>query len=486
MKHHCQRFLPSPTSRRDFLQNCGIGFGTLAFQALLQDPAFAGVDATGSDRSRSLSPLTPLNPHHKPKAKSVIFLYMDGGVSHVDSFDPKPMLTKHNGEDPYKYMNVQPTQFNSIGKILASPWEFKNYGKSGLEISDLFPFVGKCVDDICVIRSMTAKFPEHTNANYFLHTGSGLQGRPSMGAWATYGLGSHCQDLPGFVVINSGLTPPGGLDNFNSGYLPAAYQGTIFRPSNPPIANAQRQDATPELQLEKFNLMRKLDQLHVKRAGKHDMLESAIANHELAYRMQMQVPGLMDFSDEPKHIREMYGLDHQNRHTKTFANSCLLARRLVQRGVRFIELTCPGGSGDRWDQHGGLRKGHAGNALSVDQPIGALLKDLKQQGMLDETLVVWSGEFGRTPFAQGRDGRDHHPYGFSLWMAGGGVKGGHTYGATDEFGYNVIENKLEIHDLHATMLHLLGLDHERTTFRFSGRDMRLTDVHGHVIHDIIA
>jgi hypothetical protein len=307
-----------------------------------------------------------------------------------------------------------------------------------------------------------------------------------MGAWATYGLGSECQNLPGFVVINSGLTPPGGLDNFNAGYLPAAYQGSVFRPSNPPIANANRADATSQLQNEKYMLMRQLDAIHLNIAGKHDMLESAIANHELAYRMQMEVPSLMDFTDEPQHIRDLYGLDHQNNHTRTFANSCLLARKLVQKGVRFIELTCPGGSGDRWDQHGGLRKGHEGNALSVDQPIGGLLKDLKQQGLLEETLVVWTGEFGRTPFAQGRDGRDHHPYGFSLWMAGGGVKGGHTYGATDEFGYNVVENKLEIHDLHATMLHLLGLDHERTTFRFSGRDMRLTDVHGHVIHDIIA
>ena len=486
MKHHCNNFRPNPTSRRDFLKNCGIGFGTLAFQALLQDKAFAGVDASGKDRSQSLSPLTPRKPHHKQRAKSVIFLYMDGGVSHVDSFDPKEMLKKHNGEDPYKYMKVQPTQFNSIGKILASPWEFKNYGKSGLPISDLFPHIGECADDLCVIRSMTSEFPEHTNANYFLHTGSGLQGRPSMGAWATYGLGSECQNLPGFVVINSGLTPPGGLDNFNAGYLPAAYQGSVFRPSNPPIANANRADATSQLQNEKYMLMRQLDAIHLNIAGKHDMLESAIANHELAYRMQMEVPSLMDFTDEPQHIRDLYGLDHQNNHTRTFANSCLLARKLVQKGVRFIELTCPGGSGDRWDQHGGLRKGHEGNALSVDQPIGGLLKDLKQQGLLEETLVGWAGEFGRTPFAQGRDGRDHHPYGFSIWMAGGGVKGGHTYGATDEFGYNVVENKLEIHDLHATMLHLLGLDHERTTFRFSGRDMRLTDVHGHVIHDIIA
>ncbi len=486
MKHHCGRFRKSPVTRRQVLQTCGLGFGSIALQGLLQDKAFAGVDASGIDRTKSLDPLKPRKPHYNAKAKSVIFLYMDGGVSHVDSFDPKPMLNKHNGQDPYKHMNVQPTQFNNIGKVLASPWEFKNRGKSGIEISDLFPHIAECADDLCVIRSMTSKFSEHTNANYFLHTGSGLQGRPSMGAWTTYGLGSECQNLPGFVVLNSGLTPPGGLDNFNAGFLPAAYQGSVFRPSNPPVSNSRRADASDDIQKSKFDLMRILDKQNLDRAGSHDILESAVANYELAYKMQMAVPDLMDFDDEPDAIKGMYGLDHGNKHTKTFGRSCLLARRLVQRGVRFIELTCPGGSGDRWDQHGGLRKGHSGNALSVDQPIAGLLKDLKQQGMLDETLVVWSGEFGRTPFAQGRDGRDHHPFAFSLWMAGGGVKGGHVHGRTDDFGYYVEENKLEIHDLHATMLHLLGLDHTRSTFRFSGRDMRLTDVHGHIIHDILA
>ena len=244
-------------------------------------------------------------------------------------------------------------------------------------------------------------------------------------------------------------------------------------------------DRSVEIQDSKFDLMRILDKKNLGRAGRHDVLESAVANYELAYKMQMAIPELMDLKDESEQIKEMYGLNHSNKHTQTFGRSCLLARRLVQRGVRFIELTCPGGSGDRWDQHGGLRKGHAGNALSVDQPIAGLIKDLKQQGMLDETLIVWTGEFGRTPFAQGRDGRDHHPFAFSLWMAGGGVKGGHTYGKTDDFGYYVVENKLEIHDLHATMLHLMGLDHERSTFRFSGRDMRLTDVHGHVVKDIL-
>ena len=486
MSHHCGRYRDAPTTRRKLLKSCGMGFGAAAFSALLQNKSFAGLDSAGKDRHSAFDPLKPRRPHFQPRAKSVIFLYMDGGVSHVDSFDPKPMLNKHNGQDPRKLMDVQPTQFNSIGKVLASPWQFKNYGKSGLPVSDLFPHVGEHADDLCVIRSMTSKFSEHTNANYFLHTGSGLQGRPSMGAWAGYGLGSFNQNLPGFVVINGGLVPPGGLDNFNAGFLPAAYQGSVFKAANPPVSNIVRSDRTDAIQQAKLGLMRKLDAENLKRAGEHDALESAISNHELAYRMQIEVPELMDLSDEPEYLKEAYGFNQKWKGTQTFARSCLTARRLVERGVRFIELTCPGGSGDRWDQHGKLRDGHTKNARSVDQPIGALLKDLKQRGLLEETLVVWTGEFGRTPFAQGGDGRDHHPWGFSLWMAGGGIKGGTTYGATDEFGYHVVENKLEIHDLHATMLHLLGVDHKRSTFRWGGRDMRLTDVHGHVINDIIA
>ncbi len=463
-----------------------MGFGALAASTLLQDKVFGGLDSAGRDRHAAFEPLRPRRSHFAPKARSVIFLYMDGGVSHVDSFDPKPMLNKHNGQDPRKLMDVQPTQFNNIGKVLASPWKFKNYGKSGLPVSDLFPHVAKHADDLCVIRSMTSQFSEHTNGNYFLHTGNGLQGRPSMGAWVGYGLGSENQNLPGFVVLNGGLIPPGGLDNFNAGFLPAAYQGSVFNSSNPAVSNVKRQDPTPAHQQAKLNLMRKLDSENLKRVGSHDALESAIANHELAVRMQLAVPELTDLSDEPAYLKEAYGFNHSWRGTKTFARSCMTARRLVERGVRFIELTCPGGSGDRWDQHGKLRDGHTKNARSVDQPIGAMMEDLKQRGLLDETLIVWTGEFGRTPFAQGGDGRDHHPWGFSLWLAGGGVRGGMSYGATDEFGYHVVENRLEIHDLHATMLHLLGVDHERSTFRYGGRDMRLTDVHGHVIHDILA
>ena len=468
------------------LRTCSLGFGSLAATALLGSKAFGGLDSDGRDRYVAFDPLKPRKPHFSPKARSIIFLYMDGGVSHVDSFDPKPMLKKRNGQDPRKLMDVQPTQFNNIGRVLASPWEFNNYGKSGLPVSDLFPHVAKHADDLCVIRSMTSEFSEHTNANYFLHTGNGLQGRPSMGAWVGYGLGSENQDLPGFVVLNGGLIPPGGLDNFNAGFLPAAYQGSVFNASDPAVSNVKRRDPSVAQQRSKLDLMRKLDAANLQRAGAHDALESAISNHELAVRMQLAVPELTDLSSEPEHLKEAYGFNHSWRGTKTFARSCMTARRLVERGVRFVELTCPGGSGDRWDQHGKLRDGHTKNARSVDQPIGALLEDLKQRGLLDETLVVWTGEFGRTPFAQGGDGRAHHPWGFSLWMAGGGVKGGITYGATDDFGYHVVENKLEIHDLHATMLHLLGVDHKRSTFRYGGRDMRLTDVHGHVVHEILA
>ncbi|HSG68849.1 MAG TPA: DUF1501 domain-containing protein, partial [Planctomycetaceae bacterium] len=317
-------------------------------------------------------------------------------------------------------------------------------------------------------------------------TGHGLQGRPSMGAWVTYGLGSECRDLPGFIVLNGGLIPPGGLDCFHNGFLPATFQGSVFKNAAEPVADLQRREPSDSTQIRKLDLMRSLDRLTSDRTGKHDALESAIANYELAFRMQSAVPQVMDLSQESKQTQELYGLSDENKATQGYGKQCLIARRMIERGVRFIELTCPSVGHDRWDQHSNLKKGHEDNSRAVDKPIGGLLADLKQRGLLDETLVVWTGEFGRTPMAQGSNGRDHNPYGFSLWMAGGGVKRGFVYGATDEYGYYAIENKLEIHDLHATMLHLLGVDHERQTFRHSSRDMRLTDVFGHVVHDIIA
>ncbi len=464
------------STRRDFLSRWGCGFGSVALAWMMSNEANAS-DVLASDSSRT---------HHKATAKRVIFLYMDGGPSQMDTFDPKPALDKLNGQ-PFPIAK-EPTQFDNNGSTLASPWKFQQYGQSGLWVSDLFPHIAKHADKLCVVRTMTSQFSEHTSANYFLHTGFGLAGRPSMGAWTVYGLGSESQNLPGFVVINGGLTPPGGLDNFASGFLPATFQGSSFVPKGDAIANLKSAtDATLDrLQLRRSTLA-KLDKIFSEQAAHANEVDSAIANYELAYQMQSAVPEASDLSSETAETLAMYGIEHSNQHVATFARECLLARRLAERGVRFMELTCPSIAGaDRWDQHSNLRGGHEANALAVDQPIAALLTDLEQRGMLDDTLVVWAGEFGRTPFAQGSDGRDHNPFAFSVWLAGGGVKGGYTYGETDEFGYKVVDRPVEMHDLHATMLHLLGINHERLTFRFGGRDHRLTDVHGKVIYDWMA
>ena len=475
---HCQHFHPRPLSRREMLARCAQGFGSVAFLALLgEQSARANAALPGSVPG-------PRKPHFRARAKNVIFLYMDGGPAQMDTFDPKPKLREYHGK-PFP-MKMEATQFNDNGNTLAGPWAFKNYGRSGLPVSDLFPHVGQLADDLCVIRSMVSTFSEHTNANYFLHTGLGLAGRPSAGAWVSYGLGTENQNLPGFVVLNGGLIPPGGLPNFGSGFLPATFQGSIFKPGDPPVANIQPLESKPELQRNKLSLLAKLDASAKQTLGSSDAVESAIANYELAFRMQSAVPELMDLQGESEATKRMYGLDHSYEPTRIYARQCLTARRLIERGVRFVELTCPQVGGDRWDQHAKLVEGHNNNARAVDQPIAALLTDLKGRGLLDETLVLWAGEFGRTPFSQGSDGRDHNPYGFSVWLAGGGVKGGMAHGVTDDFGYKVVADKVEVHDLHATMLHLLGIDHERLTVRFSGRDMRLTDVHGHVIKDVLA
>ena len=466
---------PLRLSRREALSRTANGFGALAFFSLLQDQA----------RGIPVSPLAAKPPQFPGKVKNIIFLYMDGGPSQVDTFDPKPRLQAESGQ-PFK-MKMEPTQFNNNGNTLGSPWKFNQHGNSGLPISELFPEIAKCADDLSVIRSMTSNFSEHTSANYFLHTGLGLVGRPSMGSWVTYGLGSVNQNLPGYVVLNGGLVPPGGLENFGSGFLPASFQGSIFRAGSKPLANIQPLESKPSLQENKLNLLRKLDAEVVREFGVADQLESAVANYELAYRMQSAVPELAEIKGESEATRNLYGLNSSVPATRSYASQCLTARRLVERGVRFIELTCGQVDGnDRWDQHSNLLKGHASNARAIDQPIAGLLRDLKSRGLWDSTLVVWAGEFGRTPFAQGNDGRDHNPFGFSIWLAGGGVKGGVAYGATDEYGYKVVENKVTIHDLHATMLHLLGMDHTKLTFRFSGRDMRLTDVHGEVIKAVLA
>lgn len=470
---HCRQFQPLALTRRDLLRQAACGFGSVALTGLIADDATA--DGT--------NPLAPQSPHFPARAKNIIFLYMDGGVSHVDTFDPKPLLATLNGK-PFP-LKQQKTQFENNGGVLASPWSFRKYGQSGIPVSNLFPNIARHVDKLAVIRSMTSKFSEHTNANYFLHTGHGQVGRPSMGAWFGYGLGSECKNLPGFVVLNGGLIPPGGLNCFGNGFLPASYQGSMFAFTDPPVANIKPAEALSS-QRRKLDLMHQLDAGFLRQTGPSDAIESAIANYELAARMQLAVPDLMDLSSETAETQRLYGLEADFTQTQIYGRCCLIARRLVESGVRFIELTCPKLDADRWDQHSNLKQGHEQNARAVDQPIAALLEDLDRRGLLDETLVVFSGEFGRTPFAQGSNGRDHNPSGFTVWMAGGGIRAGYIHGATDEFGYQAIEYRAEMYDLHATMLHLAGIDHERLTYRFSGRDMRLTDVHGHVMKEVIA
>lgn len=472
---HCGRFVSAPLSRREMLARSANGFGLLALNALWGQSR----GALGSDTGAK-NPLSPRLTHFPAKAKSVIFLFMDGGPSQMDTFDPKPRLDRDHGK-PIQ-AKVQPTQFNDVGTVLKSPWKFRNYGQSGIPVSDLFPNVAQCVDDMAIIRSMTSNFSEHTAANYFMHTGSGLQGRPSAGSWVTYGLGSESENLPGFVVLNCGLIPPGGVDNFGNGFLPASYQGSIFKAGEYPVANI-----TPSPgQSGKMALLKRLDRESVRRIGSHDAIEAAIANDELASRMQTAVPELMEIRGETSATKALYGLDDAFAPASLFGRNCLTARRLVERGVRFVEVLCPAVGGDRWDQHSDLKNGHENNARAVDRGIAGLLKDLKSRGLLESTLVLWGGEFGRTPMAQGSDGRDHNPYGFTVWLAGGGIKGGTIHGATDDYGYHAIENKVEVHDLHATMLHLLGMDHTKLTMRFGGRNMRLTDVHGEVVHPILA
>lgn len=477
---HCQRFQPAPLSRRDMLERCANGFGAVALTALLREPAFGEALKSGGDASND--PLTPRLTHHKATARNVIFLFMDGGPSQVDTFDPKPRLDKEHGQ-PIK-IKVPPTQFDDVGNVLKSPWKFQQYGESGNSVSDLFPNVARHVDDLAIVRSMTSEFSEHTNANYFIHSGSGIQGRPSVGAWVTYGLGSECRNLPGFVVLNSGMIPPGGLDCFGSGFLSASYQGSLFGGGEAPVADIRRAEPSDQIQRNKLSLLRKLDQGVLARIGKVDTLESAIGNYELAFRMQTAVPDLVNLADESKATQEAYGIADPA--TEIFGRQCLVARRLIERGVRFVEVLCQNLGHDRWDQHSNLQVGHEANAKAVDKPIAGLLADLKSRGLLDETLVVWAGEFGRTPMAQGSNGRDHNPFGFTIWLAGGGVKGGTIYGATDDYGYYAVEGKLQMHDLHATILHLLGIDHKRLTYRFSGRDIRLTDVYGEVVQEILA
>jgi len=469
-------------SRREVLGRASNGFGLMALSALMADKSFAGI---ATDQKARV-------PKFRARAKNVIFCYMSGGVSHVDTFDPKPKLSQLAGQP--MPMPVQRTQFNNNGNIMPTQWEFRPGGKSGVPVSDLLPYTRHCVDDMCVIRSMTAKFSEHAQGNFFMHTGFPFLGYPSAGAWTSYGLGSESQDLPGFVVLRSGesTVPHGGVGLFSNGFLPAIHQASVINADDAEPMHNIRPKEVALLQRRKLDFIGSMDKSFLHETDNNTHVEAAIRNYEMAWRMQSAVPELCDIKGESEATRKLYGLDDPEPKKAAYARQCLLARRLVERGVRFVELTTlayniGGGNGPNpWDQHGDVAKGHGKMGYQIDQPIAGLLTDLKSRGLLDETLVVWAGEFGRTPFSQGSAGRDHNPYGFSIWMAGGGVKGGSVYGGTDEFGYRAVENTTSVYDMWATVLTLLGLDYEALTFRFSGRDIRLTDVHGHILRDVIA
>ncbi|MDF1659497.1 MAG: DUF1501 domain-containing protein [Verrucomicrobiales bacterium] len=473
----------SSFSRREALSRISSGFGAVALSGLMGREAKAAV--SGSD---GLQP----SPDFRPRAKHVILCYMSGGVSHVDTFDPKPRLVDFQGKPmPVK---LERTQFNNNGNVFASPFEFKPGGESGTPISDLFPYLRKhCADDLAVVRSMTSTVNEHAQGNFSFHTGFPFIGHPSAGAWFSYGLGTENRNLPGYVVLRSGKSgiPHGGVGQWSSGFLPAQHQASIIQAdAKEPVQNVlPRED--DGIQRSRLDFIRSVDEGFATKTKQHAEVEAAIQNYETAYRMQTAVPELCDLSGESDATKRLYGFEAKNPMTRDYAKQALLARRLVERGVRFVELTClpqkdgDGQAANPWDQHGKLEVGHGYMANQVDQPIAGLLMDLKQRGLLDETLVIFAGEFGRTPFSQGTDGRDHNPFGFSIWMAGGGCKAGSIYGATDDFGYHVVDGKMTIYDLWATVLHLMGVEHEDLTFRYAGRDVRLSEVEGHVIHDLV-
>lgn len=465
----------TPRSRREFLTSSANGFGTLALAGLLAENGLTA-------ESTLHTPL--LTPHFRPRAKHVIFCFMDGGVSHVDSFDPKSKLDELDGKPFLESKN--PTA-DGNRQWLKSPWPFRKYGDSGMPISSLFPHIAEHADDLAVIRSMKADLPIHSTGVLFLHTGSNNAGRPSLGSWVNYGLGSESRNLPGFVVLSFGVVPCGGFENYSSGFLPANQQATLLNADGVPLDNLTPGDKNARIQQAKLALLRGQDETFSRTLGVDDAVESAIKNYEMAYRMQSLVPDVLDLGRESEATQKLYGLDSKVPSQRLYGIQCLRARRLIESGVRFVEITCPpGASNGTWDQHGNLKAGHEKNALDTDQAIGGLITDLKHRGLFDETLIVWAGEFGRTPHSAGRDGRDHHPEGFSVWLAGAGVRGGTIYGATDDLGMHSVENICTMHDLHATILHLMGLDHERLTFRFAGRDFRLTDVHGNVVQEVLA
>jgi hypothetical protein len=468
-------------SRRELLWQSGIGFGGLALQGLLAtEERVAAAATSGSNAAKN--PLAERAPHFAPRAKRVIFMFMHGGPSQVDTFDYKPQLAKDDGKPlPFDKPRVVSAQ---TGTLLRSPWKFEQHGQCGMPVSELFPHVAGCVDDICFINSMWCSNSRHGSALLELHTGSDTFVRPSMGSWITYGLGTENQDLPGFITICPTLGH-GGVNAWSSSFLPAVYQGTPVGYSSIPAEAAQlpfiaNGNSSRRVQRMELDLLREMNLDRMKQTGPDSALEARINSFELAFRMQSAAPEVQDIAGETEETRRLYGLDDDK--TKNFGRQCLMARRFAEAGVRFVQVT----HSYKWDQHGGLKTQLPANALAVDKPIAALLTDLKRRGLLDETLVVWGGEFGRTPTAQGGDGRDHNPQGYTMFLAGGGVKGGLRYGATDEYGYYAVQDKVHLHDLHATILHLLGLDHKRLTYRYAGRDFRLTDVHGEVVPGILA
>jgi hypothetical protein len=461
------------------LRHFANGFGMIGLAGLL-------ADAQGADAARSpRSPLAVRTPHFAAKAKRIIFLFMSGGPSHVDTFDPKPRLVTDAGKPlPFEQPKLVRTR---TGNLLPSPFKFKKHGKSGIEVSELFPHVASRIDDICVLRGMLADNINHNGACLQMNTGEQAFSRPALGSWLLYGLGSENQSLPGFVVI-SPAQPAQGAPLWSSSFLPAAYQGTLVADLKNPIDNLTNPQTGLDRQRAQLDALKKLNELHRTTREDDSRLDARIESFELAFRMQKEAPEAFDLSREPEATRKLYGLD--NTTTEIFGKQCLLARRLAERGVRCVQVyhtqTSKRSSCQLWDQHGGLKSELPANCAATDKPIAGLLTDLKARGLLADTLVLWGGEFGRTPTAENADGREHHPFGFTMWLAGGGVKGGLVHGATDDFGWHAVKGIVHVHDLHATILHLMGLDHTKLTYRYAGRDYRLTDVAGRVVKEILA
>ncbi|MFO1020297.1 MAG: DUF1501 domain-containing protein [Planctomycetales bacterium] len=480
------RLTPCGRTRREFLWETGGGFTGLALAGMLATDGFFQRHPLQAATTLA-SPLEPKKSHFPPKAKSVICIFNYGGPSQVDLFDPKPELNKRDGQTMPNLDKDPLFKVRGVDKLMGSPRKFTPAGKSGIPVSDLFPNVAGCIDDIAVIRSMYADSFAHGSGLLQMNTGSLRLGFPSCGSWITYGLGSQNQNLPGYVVmLDHRGGPIGGAPNWGCGFMPAAYQGTQFRVSGSPIIDLQPiRGMTRERQREQLDLLASLNTKHEAQRPGEDELQARIAAYELAFRMQQHAPEAVDISRESAETHKMYGVNDSA--TERFGRQCLMARRLVERGVRFVQVYSGGGHNDEnWDAHGDVESNHKLHCKETDLPIAGLLKDLKSRGMLNDTLVIWTSEFGRTPTAQNGKGRDHNPRGFTSWLAGGGVKGGQIIGATDEFGFAAVENKVHVHDFHATILHLLGIDHELLTYFYGGREMRLTDVHGRIVKELLA